>query len=139
MFQILPLKEKDVGGGTLTPFLARTRLFAAGDGGKGEGGGEGQGGGEGGQGEGRREGGGCLAGKVLFLCFILYFLFCANTQQKDTKVKFSFFSSSTKNEKKWEFWRSKGNTELLLLSPSANSAQTENAWAGEIKEREIEK
>ena len=76
MFQILPLKEKDVGGGTLTPLLARTRLFAAGDGGKGEGGGEGQGGGQGGQGEGRREGGGCLAGKVLVLCFILYFLLC---------------------------------------------------------------
>ena len=38
--------------------------------------------------------------------------------------------------------RSKGNTELLLLSPSANSAQTggfsEKALAEEMKEREIE-
>ena len=63
--------------------------------------------------------------------------------QKDTKAKFSFLSTSTKKEKEWEFWRSKGNTELLLLSPSANSAQTggfpEKAWAEEIKERDIEK
>ena len=66
MFQILPLKEKDVGGGTLTPLLARTKFFA-GDGGTGEGGGEGEDGGEGEQGEGRREGGGRLAGKILLI------------------------------------------------------------------------
>ena len=70
MFQISPLREKNVGGGTLTPLLARTKLFFAGDGGTGEGGGEGEDGGEGEQGEGRREGGGCLAGKVLLIWFI---------------------------------------------------------------------
>ena len=68
MFQISLLRAKDVGGGTLTPLLARTKFFA-GDGGTGEGGGEGEDGGEGEQGEGRREGGSRLAGEILLLWF----------------------------------------------------------------------
>ena len=148
------MRAKDVGGGALTPLLAGTKFFAAGDGGAGEGGGEGEDGGEGEQGEGQREGGGRLAGKLLLICFILYFLFCKYSplQNKHKELRFVDVQRLLKRKRNGCFLlniqkkkkKSKENNELLLFALSVNLIQTRRIFGkssgrGDKRERGIGK